>query len=123
MRLFTSQTGLTIKVGENAKDNDKLIKTSHQDSLWCHLENLPSPHVVIDSSNPDTDTISDAYQLVKFFSKYKNSNQLRIISTKIRNVDRIDLSKPGLVHLKSSPNKKSIKTNVNTLRRLGLSAE
>lgn len=121
MRLFTSQSGITIKVGENANENDVLIKTSHQDSIWCHLDNFPSPHVVINDSNPDAETIRDAYQLVKYYSKYKDHPQLKIISTAIRNVKRIDPQKPGLVQLKISPTRKTIRTDFSTLKRLGIS--
>lgn len=121
MRIYTTDSGLTIKVGENARENDVLIKTSHQDSVWCHLENTPSPHAVIESSCPDTDSLNTAYQLVKYFSKQRESQVSRMISTKIRNIVRVDREKPGLVVLKKSPTKRSIKSDVQCLKKLGLS--
>ena len=122
MRIYTTDSGLTIKVGENARENDLLIKTSHQDAVWCHLENTPSPHAIIYSSNPDNDSLNAAYQLVKYFSKQRNARISRMISTKVRNIVRVDRERPGLVELKKSPSKKSIKSDVSCLKRFGISA-
>lgn len=120
MRIFQSQTGIIIKVGQNDKENDELIKTSNQDYLWVHLDNQPSPHAVIESTSPDTDSINDALQLIKFYSKAKSANSVNTISTKIRNVRRVDPKKhPGLVTLSKAPNKRSIKTNFGSLKKLG----
>ena len=120
MRIYQSQSGITIKVGQNDRENDELIKTSNQDYIWVHLENQPSPHAVIESTSPDSSSINDALQLVKFFSKAKSSNSVNTISSKIRDVHRVDPKKhPGLVTLSKAPTKRSIKTNFGSLRKLG----
>lgn len=120
MRIYQSQSGVTIKIGQNDKENDELIKTSNQDYIWVHLDNQPSPHAVIESTSPDNESINDALQLIKFYSKAKSANSVNTISSKIRNVRRVDPKKhPGLVTLSKPPSKKSIKTNYGTLRKFG----
>ncbi|KAH0791503.1 fibronectin/fibrinogen-binding protein [Histomonas meleagridis] len=120
MREFVSSSGIHIKVGENEKENGFLIRHSHQDFIWCHLKNRPSPHVVIESAEPDSDTISDALQLVKWFSKAKNENSTNCIISKIRNLIRVDYQHPGLVQLKKAPVTKTVKVDFSELRRLGI---
>jgi predicted ribosome quality control (RQC) complex YloA/Tae2 family protein len=120
VREYISSTGVLIKVGENAKENDILVKSSHQDFVWCHLENQPSPHAVIEDASPDTQTIDEALQLVKYYSKARNCPQSRMITCKIRELARVDRARPGLVQLKRAPTKKSIRTDPPALRRLGI---
>lgn len=120
MRIFESQSGIVIKIGQNDRENDELIKNADQDYLWCHLDNGPSPHAIIESTEPDNISINDALQLVKYYSKAKSTNSVNVIYTKIRNVQRVDPKKhPGLVTLTKAPKKKSIKTNFGSLRKLG----
>ncbi|KAK8894949.1 hypothetical protein M9Y10_023391 [Tritrichomonas musculus] len=120
MRIFESQSGVVIKIGQNDKENDELIKTANQDYTWCHLDNQPSPHAVIESTSPDKESINDALQLVKFYSKAKSANSVNLIYAKIRDVKRVDPRKhPGLVTLSKAPVKKSIKTNFGALRKMG----
>ena len=118
MRYFQSTTGVAIRVGENAIENDQLVKTAHQDHVWCHLENGSSPHAVIEATSPDAQTLDQALQLVKHFSKGKGI-QARMIISKIRDLER-DRQKPGLVRLKKAPKKRSIRTDVGVLRSLGI---
>jgi predicted ribosome quality control (RQC) complex YloA/Tae2 family protein len=120
MREYLSSTGVVIKVGQNAQENDSLVKTSHQDYVWCHLENQPSPHAVIEDPNPDTSSINEALQLVKYFSRARSTQQARIIVCKIRDLIRVDQSHPGLVQLKKNPTKKSARTDISILRRFGI---
>jgi len=123
MRLFLTPSHVEIRVGENAKDNDIIIKQSHQDYLWCHLENSPSPHVVICSREPDPDSIMYACQLVKYYSKFSESGQVNIILSKIRDISRVDPNTPGLVELKKKPIRKTVRTQLPALRDLGLNNE
>ena len=119
MRIFQSQTGIVIKVGQNAQENDELVKSENQNYLWCHLDNQPSPHAVIQSSDPDTASINLALQLVKFYSKAKNARQAKLIMTPIQNLHRVVPKRhPGLVTLKRPPTKKTITTNYSDLNKL-----
>jgi hypothetical protein len=120
MREYISSTGTIIRLGENAHENDSLVKTSHQDFVWCHLENQPSPHAVIQDPNPDTASLNEALQLVKYFSRGRHAQQARMIVSKVRDLVRVDRTRPGLVQITRAPQKKSTRTDIPTLRSLGV---
>ena len=122
VREYISSTGVVIKIGQTDKENDVLVKTSHQDYLWCHLDGLPSAHAIIESPEPDARTVNETLQLVKYFSKYKDSANVAVITNKVRNVGRVDPAKPGLVQMRRKPTRRSIRTDGSILLRFGLTA-
>lgn len=119
VRSFISQSGISIRIGESDRENDALIKSAHQNYVWCHLQNAPSPHAIIESPEPDPQTLNLAMQLVKYFSKQRKSVSSNMIYTEVKNVYQ-DSNKAGLVHLKKKPCTKTIKTNNSSLREFGL---
>ena len=82
-----------IKIGQNAKENDDLIKEANQTDIWFHLAKFPYCHVIIEcSDNYPMDSIMINYcaQLVKQNTKYKSIPKLKVNYTKIKNVQRTD---------------------------------
>ncbi len=76
-----------ILIGQNAKDNENIIKMSEQNDLWFHVDNLPSAHIILQSNG---DIIPKRY-LNKICSLFRdNSSKLtsryNIIYTTIKNV-------------------------------------
>lgn len=61
---------ITIRMGQNAIENDQLVKDSLQTSMWLHLDSFPSAHVVIQDDNPTKRVIKFAAQKLKEHSKY-----------------------------------------------------
>jgi predicted ribosome quality control (RQC) complex YloA/Tae2 family protein len=47
MKSYTSFDGITIKVGENAKDNDALTQSSFPNEWWLHTDGGAGSHVVV----------------------------------------------------------------------------
>lgn len=45
--------GYVIKIGENARENTTLVRHAKKKHLWFHLTNFPSPHVVLECSDPN----------------------------------------------------------------------
>ncbi len=91
-----------IRIGNNAQENDDLIKISSQNDVWFHLSNLPSCHVVIQQSKKHKVTkemILYCAELVKLNTKYKNYNRLQVDYTEIKNITRTKT--PGTVTFKS----------------------
>lgn len=87
-----------IKIGENAKDNDEIIKEAKETDIWFHISELPSCHVVIECSTEypiNKKMISHCANLVKQNGKYKNIPKLKINYTEIKNVTRTNV--PGKV--------------------------
>lgn len=97
---FTSKTGFRILVGRNNKQNDKLtLKQAKKNDLWFHTKDIHGSHVVIitEGKTPDEATVLQAAQLAAFHSKAKNSAQVPVDYTEIRNVSKPNGAKPGMV--------------------------
>ena len=77
-----------IKVGENASENWNLIDESLQKDIWIHLDNLPSPHVVIQcverTKTVSREALNRGGLLCKQYSKYGSVKRLNLIYTEIK---------------------------------------
>ena len=61
-------------VGKNEKDNWDLIQNADASDIWIHLQDYPSPHVVIENiSRLESRHIMYGCQLCKQYSKAKKS--------------------------------------------------
>lgn len=94
-----------IKLGQNAKENDELVKGAKETDVWFHLSALPSCHVIIECSNEypiNKQMINYCANLVKDNTKYKKLSKVKINYTTIKNVSRTDI--PGKVKIKGKMN-------------------
>lgn len=90
-----------IKIGQNAEENNDIIKEANQTDMWFHLAKFPSCHVIVECSEEfpiNNAIINYCAQLVKQNTKYKCIPKLKVNYTKIKNVQRTD--KIGCVVLK-----------------------
>ena len=97
---FVSESGFTILVGRNNRQNDRLtLKDSDKNDLWFHTKDIPGSHTVIVSGGkqPDEQTILYAAQLAAYHSKAKNAGKVPVDYTKIRYVSKPQGAKPGMV--------------------------
>ena len=93
-----SSSGETILVGKNNKQNEYLtMKLAARDHIWLHTKDIPGSHVVIQSTDPDEQTILEAAQIAAYYSKAKNSASVPVDYTKIRHVKKPNGAKPGFV--------------------------
>ena len=86
MRTYTSVDGITIKVGEDAKENDILTQSSFPNEWWMHVDGGAGSHVVIcceDNVLP-RETKRDAATLAVYYSKSAKTRMARV------NVVRVD---------------------------------
>ena len=86
MRTYTSVDGITIKVGEDAKENDILTQSSFPNEWWMHVDGGAGSHVVIcceDNVLP-RETKRDAATLAVYYSKSAKTRMVRV------NVVRVD---------------------------------
>lgn len=90
----------TILVGKNNLQNDKLtLKTAKKGDIWFHVKDCPGSHTVIltNGKEPNFETLMFAAQIAAFFSKAKNSSQVPVDYTQIKNVKKPNGAKPGMV--------------------------
>ena len=99
--------GITMRLGETAKENWQLIGESNSDHMWMHLNSYPSGHIVIKSDNVTDELLQEAAQLCKENTKYRNLRNLKRCYTKVSNLKYGE--KAGSVHFKSNRQVKTIK--------------
>ena len=90
---------VSIKLGQNAEENTKLVKSSLPKYFWIHLESFPSGHVIVETDVYDEDTIRQACILCLENSKYRRLKHVCFSVTRVENLTPIDV--PGEVEFKS----------------------
>ena len=99
---------ITIKIGQNATENTKLVqeakKVSKENILWFHLSDFPSCHVLLYTESEMSKLIKlHCARLCKDNSKYKNLNKVKV---DVLSVKYIKCTKtPGEVQLIKRPEK------------------
>lgn len=77
----------TILIGKNAKGNEEILLSSHLESLWMHLNNVSSAHIILQNEG---DNIPKRYinQVAKLLFEYKQNvpKNTNVIYTKVKNV-------------------------------------
>lgn len=97
---FTSSDGYEILVGRNNKQNDKLTcKTADKTDIWLHTKEITGSHTIIrcNGENPPESTILEAAIIAAYHSKGRNSAQVPVDYTLIKNVKKPTGAKPGMV--------------------------
>ena len=98
---FVSSDGYEILVGRNNKQNDELtIRMSYSTDIWLHTKEIPGSHTLIRTNGTGEapeNTILEAAQLAAYYSKAKNSAQVPVDFTQVKNVKKPNGAKPGFV--------------------------
>ncbi|HEY5589080.1 MAG TPA: NFACT RNA binding domain-containing protein [Candidatus Paceibacterota bacterium] len=96
---FVSSDGIDIYVGRNNIQNDFLtLKLANKNDTWLHTKEIPGSHVIIKNFGdiPET-TLLEAGNLSAFYSKSKNSSNVPVDYTQVKNVKKPSGAKPGMV--------------------------
>ena len=98
---FVSSDGFDIYVGKSNMQNDYLtLKFANSSDLWFHTKNIHGSHTVIklgiDKDVPKS-TIMEAAQIAAYYSKGRDSSQVPVDFTQIKNVRKPNGAKPGMV--------------------------
>ncbi|MCR4693126.1 MAG: NFACT family protein [Firmicutes bacterium] len=98
---FISSDGFDIYVGKNNTQNDYLtLRFANSSDLWFHTKQIHGSHTIIKLGiNKDVPerTVLEAAQLAAFYSKARESSQVPVDYTKIKNVRKPNGAKPGMV--------------------------
>tara|TARA_B100001996_G_scaffold347520_1_gene305093 strand:- start:87 stop:464 length:378 start_codon:yes stop_codon:yes gene_type:complete len=88
MKIYTSQDGIKIRVGESAQENDSLTLTSCPMEWWMHVDGGPGAHVIICHEN-DTipkETKRDAAFLAVQHSQSSREKKVRVNLVRVEQV-------------------------------------
>ena len=97
---FTSSTGRRIRVGRNNTQNDLLtLKSSFTSDLWLHTQKIHGSHVIVscEGEKIDDETLIEAAKLAAYYSQARESQNVPVDYTIVKNVKKPAGAKPGMV--------------------------
>ena len=97
---FMSSEGFPIRVGRNNRQNDELtLKQSAKGDLWLHVQKLHGSHVVIQcgGEKPGDRTVTEAAQLAAWYSQARESQNVPVDVTPVKQIKKPAGGKPGMV--------------------------
>ncbi len=97
---FKTSQGLTVLVGRNNIQNDKLtFKTGRKGDIWLHAQKCPGSHVLLLSEGgevPD-DAIVEAAEIAAYYSSAREGTVVTVDYTDVKNIKKPNGAKPGFV--------------------------
>ena len=98
---FKSADGFKILVGKNNRQNDYLtMKLAFSTDIWMHTKTIAGSHVIIRTNGGEDvpeSTIFEAANLAAYYSRGRNSSNVAVDYTPVKNVKKPRGAKPGLV--------------------------
>jgi predicted ribosome quality control (RQC) complex YloA/Tae2 family protein len=97
---FESSEGFRILAGRNNSQNDLLtLRQAGKNDLWFHTKNIPGSHVVLFTQGREATpaSIAEAALLAASFSRGRDSSNVAVDYTLVRNVSKPQGAKPGMV--------------------------
>ena len=97
---FVSSEGFLIRVGRNNRQNDELtLKQSMKNDIWLHVQKLHGSHVVIscNGEKPGDITITEAAELAAWYSQARESQNVPVDMTPVKQIKKPVGGKPGMV--------------------------
>lgn len=99
-RVFHTSTGFRVLVGRNNRQNDKLtLKDADHRDLWLHTQKIHGSHVILctEGKTVDNDTIVEAAKIAAYYSHARESGNVPVDYTLVKNVKKPVGSRPGMV--------------------------
>lgn len=98
---YISSDGFDIYVGRNNTQNDQLtLRFANNSDWWFHTKDIHGSHTIIKlGTNKDVPktTMLEAAELAAYYSKARESSQVPVDYTFIKNVKKPNGAKPGMV--------------------------
>ena len=99
-REFRTSGGFRVLVGRNNRQNDKLtLKDADYRDLWFHVQKLHGSHAILctNGKEPGDQDITEAAMLAAYFSQAKDSGNVPVDCTQVKNVKKPAGARPGMV--------------------------
>ncbi|WP_119326296.1 NFACT RNA binding domain-containing protein [Companilactobacillus musae] len=95
---FKSTTGVEITVGKNNLENDQLtMKIAQKNHYWFHVKDIPGSHVILKTSEPDEQSITQAATIAAYYSKARDSSKVPVDYVQVKHIRKPNGAKPGFV--------------------------
>ena len=102
--MFKTTDGMTLYVGRNNIQNDRLtMKEASNDDIWFHVKDLPGSHVILvtDGKEPSDRDYTEAAGIAAGYSK-ATADLVAVDYTRVKNIKKPSGSKPGFVTYKTN---------------------
>ena len=98
-RQFRSSSGLKILVGRSNTQNDRLTRDAFKWDIWFHTQKIHGSHVILctEGETPDQQSMTEAAVLAAYFSQGRDSTQVAVDYTPVKNVKKPAGARPGMV--------------------------
>ena len=99
-REFRTSGGLRVLVGRNNRQNDQLtLKDADYRDLWLHTQKIHGSHVILctGGQEADEDAIAEAAMIAAWYSQARESGNVPVDYTQVRNVKKPAGARPGMV--------------------------
>lgn len=97
---FKTRDGFDVYVGRNNIMNDKLtMKTAKNYDTWFHVQSAAGSHVICETSGNQisNEAIHDCAVIAAYFSKARESSNVAVDYTLVKNIRKPNGAKPGFV--------------------------
>ena len=97
---FVSSDGLDIYVGRNNKQNDQLtLKFAEKSDIWLHTQLVHGAHVILvtNGTSPPDRSVEEAAMLAAYYSKGRDSAQVKVDYCPAKFVKKPVGARPGMV--------------------------
>lgn len=99
-REFRTTSGFRVLVGRNNRQNDKLtMKDADHRDIWFHTQKIHGSHVILCTGGAavDDDTLVEAAKIAAYFSQARESGNVPVDYTQVKNVKKPAGARPGMV--------------------------
>ncbi|WP_369282425.1 NFACT family protein [Oscillibacter sp. GMB15532] len=98
-REFRTTAGLRVLVGRNNRQNDRLTHDADRRDIWLHTQKIHGSHVILrtDGAEPDRESIVEAAMLAAWYSQARESGNVPVDFTQVKNVKKPAGARPGMV--------------------------
>jgi len=97
---FRTSGGFRVQVGRNNRQNDKLtLKDADRRDIWLHTQKIHGSHVILRCGGrvPSEEDVAEAAMLAAWFSQARESGNVPVDCTEVRNVKKPAGARPGMV--------------------------
>lgn len=98
--MFKTRDGFNVLVGRNNLMNDKLtLKLAKNYDTWFHVQDSAGSHVICETSGTEIsdEAIHDCAVIAAYFSKARESSNVAVDYTLVKNIKKPNGAKPGFV--------------------------
>ncbi len=97
---YHTSGGLRVLVGRNNRQNDQLtLKSANRRDIWLHTQKIHGSHVILctGGAEPPEQDLLEAAQLAAWYSQARESANVPVDYTEVRNVKKPSGARPGMV--------------------------